>query len=141
MNIGVVQIKAASMMSSISKITPGNWCFFANYRCLFFLKKFTNWSNLTNFCVTSNMFHHKFKENRNKFPNKMSFHVKPNPPLSQPKIFIEHSTNPFFGNFFEISAPTPHPHPLNKGEDFPAVTSAHRLLIQWTFLRPTPCLN
>ena len=89
--------------------------------------------------MTSNMFHHKYKDKsfsggkrkqvslRNESPCKTSFSVKrvckTESPILQIPIFIENPTYPFFANFQR-----PHP-PLNKREDFPAMRDVLRVLI------------
>ena len=65
MDTGLTQIKAVWTLPSTYKITPGSSFFFfllITAAWIVFLKKITKSYNLNNFCVKSNIFHHKYKD-------------------------------------------------------------------------------
>ena len=76
-------------------LTHFSSCFFANYcHLLSFFKKSQN-CNVTNFCIISNLFHHKYNDKsfsnsnkksvslQNQFPRETSFPAKPVSPRNQ----------------------------------------------------------
>ena len=108
-----------------SKVTSGSWCFFANYLYLqsFFKKKITKRYNFITFCVTSNMFHHTYKnKKRVSLRNWMPHTSKLNPQVCKSHFYWKFH-NPSFVNFQK-----PHP-PLNKVEYFPAMKGVLRMFI------------
>ena len=83
-----IMVDSSWIFHSQLPLTHFSSCFFANYcHLLSFLKKSQN-CNVTNFCIISNLFHHKFNDKRfskgnkkpvflrNQFPCKTSFPAK-----------------------------------------------------------------
>ena len=90
-----IMVDSSWIFHSQLPLTHFSSCFFANYcHLLSFLKKSQN-CNVTNFCIISNLFHHKYNDKnfskgnkkrvspRNQCPRQTSAPVKPAPRQNQ----------------------------------------------------------